>query len=242
MFATVNQTSAKTFSAGAGVELWVADATSAEWLMARINVLSPADREEFATIQQPANRWRSMSARILLRVALSDAVDGTVAANEWTFEKGANGKKRVAEGLPAVHFSVSHNDEMAVVAVSRSHALGVDVEANGADVDEDVVAQFLSASEQASLDQTSLDQASLDQASLDRSNQFVRFWTLKEAFTKLTGEGLSADFAAVEFKADENALANDNDTRFEMFDIAKCQIALAIEHGNNAEVTLRELA
>jgi len=236
MFAATNQiqTQAAAFLAAqaSGIDLWVADAASAEWLMAHVNVLSAADRAEFATIQQPAARWQSMSARILLRVALSYAVDGEIAAIEWTFVKGANGKKAVAHGQPQVHFSVSHNETMAVVAVSRSAALGVDVETAGADVNEDVVADFLSASEQASLDN--------NDATI-RASQFTRFWTLKEAFTKMTGEGLSADFASIEFDAEEDALTAGEEASFECFDIAGCQIALAIDAAA-AEVTVRELA
>ena len=235
MFAATNQiqTQAAAFLAAqpSGISLWVADAASAEWLMARVGVLSPADRAEFATIRQPAARWQSMSARILLRVALCDAVDGQIAASEWIFVKGSNGKKAVAPGQPKVHFSVSHNEKMAVVAVSRNAALGVDVEAVVASVDEAVIADFLSASEQASLDN--------NDASV-RASQFTRFWTLKEAFTKMTGEGLSADFSSVEFDAENDALAAGGQASFECFDIADCRIALAVDAAA-AEVTVREL-
>ena len=239
MFASATQTQTQAnrpafvAAQASGIDLWVADATSAEWLMARVNVLSPADRKEFASIQQPAARWQSMSARILLRVALCEAVDGEVAASEWTFVKGANGKKAVAAGQPQVHFSVSHNEKMAVVAVSRTAALGVDVETAGTDVNEDVVADFLSASEQASLDSNNASR---------RCRQFTRFWTLKEAFTKMTGEGLSADFAKVEFKAHNDELIASVEASFETFSIAGCQIALAIDTAAAGEVTLRDLA
>ena len=231
--ATQIQTAATTPVAAraAAVELWIADAASAEWLTSHIHVLSEAERAEFAAIAQPAARWIAMSARITLRVALSDAVDGAIAPCEWEFVKGANGKKQVAAHQPQIHFSVSHNDEAAVVAISRYHALGIDIEANGTEANEDVIEMFFSAAEAASLDKNAQ----------RRSAQFTRFWTLKEAYTKMTGEGLSADFATIEFDATENTMIGNSTASFETFTIANNQIALAIDAAE-AQVTVRELA
>ena len=215
------------------VELWVADTTKFEWLSARIHVLTEAERAEFAKIAQPAARWLAMSARILLRVALSDAIDGAIAPCDWRFTTGSCGKKRVADGQPQIHFSVSHNETMAVVAICRNGAVGVDVETLGKQIDEDVIAMFLSSAEQASLDPHN---------AANRSNQFVRYWTLKEAYSKLTGEGFTADFAAMAFDPQQNKLAGQagDQAQFELLDIAKCQIAIAMHTGAAAQISVRD--
>ena len=236
MFTALTQIFTKTQNAvvarSEAVELWVADATNTEWLTARIHVLTEAERTEFAKISDASSRWIAMSARITLRVALSEAVDGAIAPCDWEFVKGACGKKEVAPHQPKIHFSVSHNEEAAVIAISRHHALGVDIEATTTQANEDVIEMFFSAAEQASLD------SNIDR----RSAQFVRFWTLKEAYTKMTGEGFTADFATVEFDAVENTMSGNDDVRFETFNISNGQIALAIDSGFAGEVAIREIA
>ncbi len=215
-----------------GVQLWVADASNSQWLSARIHVLSETERCEFSAIKQPAARWLAMSARILLRIALTDSTDGAIAPYEWTFTTAANGKKRVTDGQPQIHFSVSHNDQMAVIVVSAATQLGVDVEAADLACNEDVVADFFSPAEQANLD---------TQNQARRNEQFARLWTLKEAYSKLTGEGLAADFAANEFDAVSDKLTGDTAAQFASRTISNCRIAIATEAGFNGQITQRNL-
>ena len=236
MFTALTQIFAKTqntiIAGSEAVELWVADATKAEWLTSHIHVLTEAERVEFAAITDPSSRWIAMSARITLRVALSEAVDGAIAPCEWEFVKGPCGKKEVAPHQPQIHFSVSHNEDAAVIAISRKHALGVDIEATTTQANEDVIEMFFSPAEQASMDNDA------DR----RSTQFVRFWTLKEAYTKMTGEGFTADFATIEFDAIENTMTGNDEVSFETFNISNNQIALAIDAGFAGKVAIREFA
>ncbi len=218
--------------AAGGVQLWVADASNFQWLSARIHVLSEAERTQFAAINQPAARWIAMSARIVLRIALSDISNNAIAPCEWTFTTAANGKKRIKDGQPQIHFSVSHNDQMAVVAVSAQTNLGVDVEAFDLPCNEDVVAEFFSPAERANLD---------TQNQTQRNQQFARLWTLKEAYSKLTGEGFAANFASLEFDALADIMTSSDRAQFATRKTANCQIAIATEAGFNGDITQRDL-
>ncbi len=213
--------------AGPGIELWIATAAEDAWFAARAGVLTPGEHAELARIRSEAKRWRAMSARILLREALSSMCGGSVEPAAWRFRALPDGKPEVAGGLPQLQFSVSHTDEMAVVAVSREARLGVDVEALDRAVGEDVIEAFLAPDELRAIAASECAQ---------RHNQFLRLWTLKEAYTKLIGAGLNADFAAIAFDLDETKLCatafGDADAQFASFVVpagaARCQVSLAV--------------
>jgi phosphopantetheinyl transferase len=213
--------------AGVVPELWIATEAADPWLEARADVLASSERLELVRIRSETQRWRALSARILLREALTQACDCRVPASAWRFVAPPNGKPEIAEELPQLHFSVSHVDALAVVAVSRDRPLGVDAEMLDQPVSEDVIAGFLSANERRLIS---------DSDRTLRVKQFLRLWTLKEAYTKLIGEGLGTDFATIEFAIDTPTLRTSAhrhaDARFETFEFpcraGKCQISLAI--------------
>ncbi len=100
-----------------------------------------------------------------------------VGATDLTLAYGTNGKPRLAHH-PDSHFNLSHSGTLAVCAVA-DRAVGVDVERPHR-VDGALVRRVLTAAEQAWLAQ----QANKEAA-------FIRLWTRKESFLKLTGQGLS---------------------------------------------------
>jgi phosphopantetheinyl transferase len=148
---------------------------------------------------------------VLLRTALSRACGGSIAETSWRFGTLPGGKPVTAAGLPRLHFSVSHTDEIAVVAVSPDRELGVDAELLDQAIGEDVIAAFLSADEQRAIG---------GEPAL-RATRFVRLWTLKEAYTKLLGDGLAADLSRIDFDPVEPRLRatpyGHADAQFETF-------------------------
>ncbi|MBZ5681594.1 MAG: 4'-phosphopantetheinyl transferase superfamily protein [Acidobacteriia bacterium] len=80
-------------------------------------------------------------------------------------------------------FNVSHSGAVALLGIARNRPIGVDVERVRDDFDTGAIARrFFSAMEQEQL-------AQLPAAQQHRA--FFRCWTLKEAFIKAIGEGLS---------------------------------------------------
>jgi len=211
---------------GSGAELWTAPPACDGWLESRAEVLSQAECSEFGALRLPGVRRRARSARILLRLALSRACGDDLPPAAWQFRIGTGGKPEVADGLPRLHFNVAHSEELAVVTVSRQRPLGVDVEELDQDVSETMIEAFLAPSEQRAL-------ASLTGR---RANHFLRFWTLKEAYTKLIGNGLSADFSRIEFEIAQPMLRATPygyaDAQFATFVVRTaaryCQLSLAI--------------
>jgi phosphopantetheine--protein transferase-like protein len=135
-------------------------------------------------------------------MALSQALEHKVPPSAWRYRPLKNGRPRVHPSFPSVHFSVSHTKSLAVVAASKGFNIGIDVETIDQDADADVIQSFLAPSEQRAL-------AALSQP--QQSREFFRFWTLKEAYAKMTSQGLFADFTTIETSLDPPRLTADAD-------------------------------
>ncbi|HKX19635.1 MAG TPA: 4'-phosphopantetheinyl transferase superfamily protein [bacterium] len=82
-----------------------------------------------------------------------------------------------------LRFNLSHSEDTALYAVALGREVGVDIERIRTDVQTaELAGQFFSASERRALSSLAV---------ADRTEAFFRCWTLKEAFIKAHGEGLS---------------------------------------------------
>ncbi len=139
-----------------------------------------SDRDSYAT------------AHVLLRTALSDRVP-TRAPQDWRFEAEPGGRPELAGALRAtgLRFSLSHTRGLVACVVTSGLACGVDVEGLARGVDAAGLARrVLSPAERVRFAAT---------PAADRQADFLRRWTLKEAYTKATGRGLSTPFGTLSF-------------------------------------------
>ena len=89
-----------------------------------------------------------------------------------------------------VDFNLSHADDCALVAISSTYEVGVDLENPARDVDCDALAlQFFSAREQAELQRI---------LQAERGTAFLTGWTRKEAVAKALGQGLRMRLETIE--------------------------------------------
>lgn len=89
-----------------------------------------------------------------------------------------------------LHFNISHSDGLALIALTRSQNVGVDVESvRAVNYGEDIAARFFSNRESAGL-------AALPVA--ERPAAFFNLWTRKEAWLKATGDGIAESLKRVE--------------------------------------------
>ncbi len=179
-------------AAAARVEIWFVPAGAHRLLAQDARILDRDDWAVIARVRDEAARNHLRATRITLRRALSHAVGNAVQPQAWRFETTSFGKPQVDPGLPQVHFCVSHIETMSVIAVSRDAPVGVDIETIGQACAAEVIEGFCSTKERRAL--TQLNEPA-------RTRAFARLWTLKEAYAKLTGTGLAADFRFLEFGA-----------------------------------------
>jgi 4'-phosphopantetheinyl transferase len=135
-----------------------------------------ADQYRFA-----ADRDIYTAAHALLRSMLSEATG--ISTSLWRFVTGEFGKPVLAAefGECNLHFNISHTRGVVACAIARQ-AVGLDVERSDRTIDLDIARNYFAPEEVRLL-------SSFPPA--QQGSAFFRFWSLKEAFIKATGEGLS---------------------------------------------------
>jgi 4'-phosphopantetheinyl transferase len=156
----------------------------AELLEAYSRWLSPQEKARGARFVFEKDRRLHLIARALVRTSLSrhSAVD----PGAWQFTETAHGKPEIASPAPAamgLRFNISHTAGLVACAVARSHDVGIDVESGERSLPiVDLARRFFSPPEADRL-------SALDEAL--RPAHFYALWTLKEAYLKARGFGLS---------------------------------------------------
>jgi phosphopantetheinyl transferase len=155
-----------------------------------IGTLHPAEKERAAAMSDRDRRAAYIASRAMLRAALSAFVDGAVAPKDWIFGTGLHGKLHLSAPAGAdLRFSLSYTKSTLVVAVSKKYELGVDIEAVDPEASDEVPWHVLTNAERHYL-------RTLPEA--EQFLEFLRLWTLKEAYTKYVGLGATLDFRSVE--------------------------------------------
>jgi 4'-phosphopantetheinyl transferase len=146
------------------------------------SLLNAEEKARWQRFVQPADRQRFLVARALVRTVLARLLgQAEPAALEFTATQW--GKPELAGAAAGkLHFNLSHTDGLLVLAVSRAHEVGVDVEAVDRKVEPLALAQrFFATDEHAEL---------LELEGQEQRERFFALWTLKEAWVKARGLGL----------------------------------------------------
>lgn len=150
----------------------------AEWGDSRsVPQLGAAEVHVWAARVSPADRQRRV-----LREILADYLD--TPAESIRFVYGPNGKPELAPDSPRrLHFNLTHTTDLALIAVSATAEVGVDVEAIAPmeDMDDVAAAQF-SGEER---------QRIAARPIAEQPKAFFEAWTRKEASIKARGGNLS---------------------------------------------------
>lgn len=156
-------------------------------------VLDDAERSRMARFAFERSRVEYVAAHALTRALLSRMTGFPPQA--FGFSAGERGKPiALCGGRPLdVQFNLSHTDGMVAVAAVSGPAVGIDVEAVDRKVDLAVADRYFFGAEAGWL------------AGLQPDRQpeaFLRLWTLKEAYIKATGQGLSQALDEFWFEVD----------------------------------------
>ena len=175
-------------SSAPGTTLWwcTLDATADE-IAAWRPVLSDAERTRASRFGMPFLEARYVVGRTALRTVLAGVLG--VAPPDVPIERGARGRPRLA-GDVRLDFNVSHTAGVALIGLTSTGRIGVDVERRDRQINVGGIARkFLTEAERADI-------ASMD-ADAARS-AVLTMWTCKEAMSKATGDALSAPFARID--------------------------------------------
>lgn len=143
--------------------------------------LSADERERGARFLRPMHQQRFITARAILRQLLGQYLNVDPAVIQFSF--GEHDKPALAgPHANSLQFNLSHSDDMAVYAFTRSGAIGIDIEKIQSENKSDIAERFFSPAEIAAL-------ATL--APSEQAAGFFRLWSRKEAIIKANGKGLA---------------------------------------------------
>jgi 4'-phosphopantetheinyl transferase len=170
----------------AEVHVWLTrpeDVGSSERLEACRAMLSDDERARLTRLRREPDRRAFLAAHALVRSALSRYAD--VPPADWSFAANHWGRPEIAGpgAVPALRFSLSHTSGLTACAIALDCDCGVDVEAFDRRGDPlQLARRVLSAKELADLE---------SREAGTRRDCFLEYWTLKEAYVKARGLGLS---------------------------------------------------
>ena len=194
-------------------------------------MLSPDEQQRASRLRFVEDRDRFVARRSLLRVVLARYLDVPPAAVE--IGAGANGKPRLgaAHVGSGIRFSQSVSGELTLVAVAEGREVGVDVERIDAHrADEEVARRFFSPAEVTVLRSS---------PSEIRTERFFACWTMKEAFVKAVGLGLSLPLDAFDVDPTREEASALLATRWDAAEAARWTLrALDIGDGYRAAIAV----
>jgi 4'-phosphopantetheinyl transferase len=172
-------------------------------------LLSPDERARHDRFRLDVDRREFAIAHALLRTTtLSEFAE--VAPLDWRFDAGPHGKPALAPGVSPrpLSFNLSHARGLVACVVTAAQPrdggratvdVGLDVELVTRATDwRGIAARYFSPLELAQIDRA---------AAADRPTRFFEIWTLKEAFAKALGLGLSQALDASVFEVEDGAVA-----------------------------------
>jgi 4'-phosphopantetheinyl transferase len=178
------------------VDVWCVDLVQPADVVAGLDrLLTDAERSRARRFLRPLDGDRHTVAHGALRDILARYVG--MPADRLEFDATKSGKPALTDAGP--HFSLSHSEGHALVAVSGARPVGVDLERMRDDDDLEAVARRVFTPAERTL------LAGTDESA--RHELFFRVWTCKEACLKESGRGIEALGAVETSLAGDGALS-----------------------------------
>lgn len=183
--------------AGNDIHLWMINPKHILASDDLFDMLSPAENEKIARYRSDKAKHTALITRTFIRLLLSQY--DIVTPQSWQFTHNELGKPEVSNATITLRFNLSHNDEMIICAICLEKDIGCDIEKLNRKISVNAIAKRFFAESEYQLIKTS-------------PKQFFEYWTLKEAFVKATGLGISQGLDTFSFKIEENnnKALNDN--------------------------------
>ena len=169
-------------------------ALSDEQRAAYLLQLSVDEEKRYHSFHYEEDKRSYIIAHVLLRNALSKYIDVPVEA--WRFACDEHGKPEIVQtaGLPEIAFNLTHTKGLCACVVSLNVASGIDAENINRQCNYKGLAKRMFSDEE---------NVSVN-VSENPTQKFYKLWTLREAYVKALGVGLSASSKDYSFTLDDN--------------------------------------
>lgn len=160
--------------------------------------LDAAERARAARYRHDADRAMFLAGRAMARTLVARALD--VDPGAWRSREGPHGRPEVDADGCDVRFNLAHSADLVVCALARGRDVGVDIEdRERPPIDRNLVRRYCSPDEAADIE---------SHGEPGWRDRFLTYWTLKEAYLKACGLGISVPLAELNFTIDaQNASA-----------------------------------
>ncbi len=151
-------------------------------LDAAMRILSPQERSQCQRFRFAEDSHNYLVSHALVRNLLSKYID--LPPDKWLFEKSEKGKPEIANAdLPSIRFNLSHTKGLSVCIVTASCDCGIDVERIYSRHNPIGVAKRMFSDTEY--------QCMLELHGREQLEFFFSRWTLREAYVKARGIGIS---------------------------------------------------
>jgi 4'-phosphopantetheinyl transferase len=157
-----------------------------------VALLSRADVGHAARFRADRDRDIALASRATQRLALSMATGGEIAPHAWRFAAEQNGRPTLVDapgGCRELRFSAANTAGLVGCVVTTGGAIGLDLEARRDRLPGELLRDCLGEQERSEL---------LALTEREQPDRFVRLWTVKEAYFKARGLGVSEDLSELE--------------------------------------------
>ncbi len=176
-----------------------------------INMLHPARREKVAKLKNKKAAYVSMTAGLLLQEVVEREFG--LKPEDILIGRGENGKPYLKE-YPEYKYNISHSGDMVMMAYSMQE-LGVDIEELRVK-DMKVARRCFTPCEylyvlngSSECDGAVSAGCEVDALNIEVSRRFFEIWTLKEAYLKLTGKGISVPLSSFEVDVENKCVKDE---------------------------------
>ena len=179
------------------IHLWMLNPKQIPATSTLRRLLSDSEKEKVDRYRLPVAQHTALITRAFIRLLLSQY--GDLAPQAWQFAIDSLGKPELKNNPLKLRFNLSHNDELIICALCLESDIGCDIENLARKINVNGIAKRFFSQQEAQLIAA--------QPSL-----FFEYWTLKEAFVKATGLGISQGLETFSFeiKPANEAHFNDN--------------------------------
>ena len=156
--------------------------------------LSPDEQLRCSRFQQMADRRRNLVGRALIRSVLSSYLQTDPKSLRFVENEFGRPELEPSAAYPRLRFNLSKTSGMVACCVARNHEVGLDIEDLRRSVDVTPLAtRFFAPAETRDL---------LALPEHARRRRFFEYWTLKEAYVKALGAGLTIPLNQFWFRLD----------------------------------------
>lgn len=164
-------------------------------------LLTKNELEKVNHYRHSKSQHTALVTRAFIRSVLSQYATDTVA-QDWLFEITASGKPELKNPPLPLRFNLSHNNELIICTVCLEHNIGCDIENLSRKISiESIAKRYFSENEY---------QVIKNSDESIRNSTFFEYWTLKEAFVKATGLGISQGLDSFSFTIGKKTTSNIN--------------------------------